>query len=83
MSNYVIGSDAGLDLDEIWEYIAADRIDAADRWIARLFNAFEAIARTPEAGHTREDLTRQRVLFWTVGSYLIIYRPCGPSRSSP
>jgi plasmid stabilization system protein ParE len=28
----------------------------------------------PGIGHKREDLTAYPVLFWTVGSYLIIYR---------
>jgi len=30
MSGYVLSADADLDLDDIWEYIAADSIDAAD-----------------------------------------------------
>jgi plasmid stabilization system protein ParE len=74
VSNYILGPDADLDLDDIWEYIAADSIDAADRWIAKLFDAFEAIGRMPGIGHKREDLTAYPVLFWPVGSYLIIYR---------
>ena len=36
MSGYVLGSDAELDLDAIWEYIADDNVDAADRWIEKL-----------------------------------------------
>jgi plasmid stabilization system protein ParE len=74
VSNYILGPDADLDLDDIWEYIAADSIDAADRWIAKVFDAFEAIGRMPGIGHKREDLTAYPVLFWPVGSYLIIYR---------
>lgn len=74
MSGYVLGFDASLDLDDIWEYIAADSIDAADRWIGKHFDAFEALGRTPGMGHKREDLTWYSVLFWPVGSYLIIYR---------
>jgi plasmid stabilization system protein ParE len=31
MNRYVLSADAELDLDEIWEYIAQDNIDAADR----------------------------------------------------
>jgi len=54
--------------------IAADKVDAADRWIGKVFDAFEALARTPGMGHKREDLTDYPVLFWPVGSYLIIYR---------
>lgn len=34
MSGYVFHQDAFADLDEIWEYIAQDNIDAADRVIA-------------------------------------------------
>ena len=74
MMGYVLGVDADLDLDEIWEYIAADNVDAADRWIGKLFDAFEALARTPGMGHKREDLTDYPVVYWPVGSYLIIYR---------
>jgi plasmid stabilization system protein ParE len=74
MSGYVLGSAAELDLDEIWEYIAHDSVDAADRWIARLFDAFEKLARNPGMGHKREDLTAYPVLFWPVGAYLILYR---------
>lgn len=74
MSDYVLSVDADFDLDDIWEYIADDSIDAADRWIGKLFDAFEAIGRTPGMGHRREDLTSFPVLFWPVGAYLIIYR---------
>jgi plasmid stabilization system protein ParE len=40
---YVLGSAALLHLEAIWEYIATDSIEAADRWIAKLFDAFEAM----------------------------------------
>jgi hypothetical protein len=33
ITGYVLSVDADLDLDEIWEYIAADNIHAADRSI--------------------------------------------------
>ena len=59
---------------DIWEYIAQDNVDAADRWIEKLFNAFEAIGNAPGIGHKREDLTGHPVLFFPVGAYLIIYR---------
>lgn len=74
MSDYVLGSDAVFDLEDIWDYIATDDVDAADRWIAKLFDAFDALARMAGVGHRREDLTDYSVLFWTVGAYLIIYR---------
>jgi len=71
---YVLGAAAELDLDAIWEYIAEDSVDAADRWIGKLFDAFEALAQAPGMGHKREDLTSYPVLFWPVGAYLILYR---------
>ena len=74
MSGYILGVDADVDLNEIWEYIATDSIDAADGWIRKLFDAFEALGRAPGMGHTRRDLTSHPLLFWPVGSYLIIYR---------
>jgi plasmid stabilization system protein ParE len=78
MSAYILGEDADLDLDDIWEYIAQDNIDAADSWIGKLFDAFEAIGQTPGIGHKREDLTAYPVLFFPVGAYLIIYRAIRP-----
>jgi plasmid stabilization system protein ParE len=35
----------------IWEYIAVDNLDAADRWVAKLLDAFEAIAWMPGMGN--------------------------------
>ncbi len=74
MSGYVLGVGAHLDLDEIWEFIAADNVDAADRWIGVLFDAFDALSGSPGIGHRRDDLTSHPVLFWPVGAYLVIYR---------
>ena len=58
MNNYVLSVEADLDLDEIWEYIAQDDIDAADSWIGKLFEAFEMLARMPRAGHPRGAILR-------------------------
>ena len=74
MSKYVLTPEEDQDLDDIWEYIALDDIEAADRWDARLRDAFDLLARNPRAGHTRKDLTVEPVFFWPVGEYLIVYR---------
>jgi plasmid stabilization system protein ParE len=74
MRKYLLSVGAEFDLDEIWEYIANDNIDAADRWIGKLFDAFESLSRSPGLRHTRKDLTDYPVLFWPVGAYLILYR---------
>jgi plasmid stabilization system protein ParE len=74
VSSYVLGTDAALDLEDIWEYIARDNIDTAERWIEKLFVAFDSLAELPSLGHTRRDLTQYLVRFWPVGAYFIIYR---------
>ena len=74
MKKYVLGAAAERDLEAIWEYIAADNVNAADHWIGKLFDAFEALGRAPGLGHKREDLTSFPVLFWPVGAYLVLYR---------
>ncbi len=63
MTSYLLGEDACFDLESIWEHIAQDSIDAADRWIDRLFDAFEVIGGNPGIGHKREDLTTYPILF--------------------
>ena len=74
MNQYVLGVDAELDLDAIWEYVAQDNVEAADRWIAKLFDAFQSLAQAPGMGHKRGDLTAFPILFWPVGAYLFLYR---------
>ena len=74
MTHYILSEDADRDLDSIWDYIAADDVDAADRWIDKLFDAFDAVGDAPGIGHKREDLTAYPVLFFPVGAYLVIYR---------
>ena len=76
MKPYTLSVGADQDLDKIWDYIARDSVDAADRWIDRLYEAFEFISRSPGCGHTRTDLTDFEVRFWTVKAYAIIYREC-------
>jgi len=72
MSGYVLSPRADQDLDDIWEHIAADDIEAADRW-----DALAMLGRNPLAGHKRTDLTDKSLLFWPVGRYLILYRLLG------
>lgn len=75
MGEYILAPAAQRDLEEIWEFIAADSLDAADRWVDKLEKAMDLLADIPTFGHTRKDLTDKPVLFWSVGRYLIIFRP--------
>ena len=75
MRKYPVGIEASQDILDIWDYIANDNIDAADRFVKVLFEAFEKLGRMPRMGHRRKDLVEDRpLLFWPVGDYLVIYR---------
>ena len=74
MTSYILAPEALQDLQELWDYIATENLDAADRVIDTLFAAFERLAAMPGLGHTREDLTDRPLRFWTVDTYLVIYR---------
>ena len=55
-------------IDEIWEYIAGDSIDAADRVIADIFSTLSTLAESPQIGHRRPDLTTQPLRFHVLAS---------------
>jgi len=48
MPNYLLSPEALDDLQNIWDYIAADNVEAADRVIEELFEAF--VQSRPMAG---------------------------------
>lgn len=75
MTGYGFHPEARRDLDEIWEYIAADNLDAADRVIAEILDATRAVAPFPNRGHRRTDLTSRPLRFVRVRDYLIAYAP--------
>ncbi len=75
MADHFYSPEARLDLLEIWEYIARDDPDAADRMVEGIKEAVSMLADHPCLGHLRRDLTSKPVRFWTVYPYLIIYNP--------
>jgi antitoxin ParD1/3/4 len=75
MAESFYSPEARLDLLQIWEYIACDNLDAADRVVEEIQQAVSMLASNPGAGHLRRDLTSKPVRFWPLYSYLIIYNP--------
>ncbi len=75
MADHFFSPQARRDLVEIWEYIARENLDAADRVEQEIQQAILMLARNPELGHVRRDLTSKPVRFWAVHSYLVIYDP--------
>ena len=57
MVTYDFHPEVRADLDEIWQFIAADNPDAADRVIAEIIQAIDNLVRFPGVGHRRPDLT--------------------------
>jgi plasmid stabilization system protein ParE len=75
MSGFVLHPAANADLNEIWEYVAEDNLDAADRLINEFHSAIGNLVLFPRSGHTREDLTSRPIRFQLVREYLIAYVP--------
>ena len=73
MKSFEVAEAARADLFEIWDYICADNIDAADKVIERLHDAFVKLGRNPMLGHVREDLADSEHRFFLVYSYLVVY----------
>ena len=75
MTGYAFHPEARLDLDEIWEYMRADNLGAADRIIAEILSAIRVLVEFPGRGHKRPDLTSRPLRFMVVRDYLIAYAP--------
>jgi plasmid stabilization system protein ParE len=78
MSQYRLTPQAVDDLFEIWSYIAADNVDAANRVEEAIYAACTFLSETPLAGRIREDLTALPLRFWLVQPFQncwIVYDP--------
>lgn len=76
MSNWLLTPAARDDIFAIWSYIANRDLRAADRVEAELLEACADIAKQPDLGHWRHDLTSKPVRFFTVrATYMIAYDP--------
>jgi len=74
MKRFILTPRAKQDVNDIWDYIANDNIEAADRVLDALDNAMIRLATNPGIGHWRDELTDKRHRFLLVYSYLIVYR---------
>jgi antitoxin ParD1/3/4 len=75
MSEFVLHPAACKDLEEIWEYIAADSLDAADRIREEIYESIQSLVPFPHVGHSRPDLTMRPLRFQVVRDYVIAYAP--------
>jgi len=75
MTDFAFHPEAFTDLADIWDFIAEDNIDAADRVIADIFDAVRALVAFRHQGHSRPDLTDRPLRFLLVRDYLVVYSP--------
>jgi antitoxin ParD1/3/4 len=81
VSVYALTPLAQADVFDIWCYIAAESIEAADRVEQAIYDACAFLAEGPMRGHTRPDLTSRSLRFWTLTRYpnsSVVYRPETP-----
>jgi plasmid stabilization system protein ParE len=79
MSGYIVSPKADEDIFEVWRYLYERAgVEVANRVEAEIYSALETLAQNPRLGHKRSDLTSHPVLFFTVYSYMIVYRAHTP-----
>jgi antitoxin ParD1/3/4/toxin ParE1/3/4 len=72
---YVLASEAVVDLVSIWRYIKLHAsVAVADRVESVIKDRFVLLSTRSGLGHRRTDLTKADVKFYSVYSYLIVYR---------
>ena len=60
------------DLDDAWDYISLDSLDAADRFVDRVIEKCLLIAENPGMGRARDELV-EGVRSFPIDSHLIFY----------
>lgn len=78
MAKFIFSEYVEAELDAIWQYIAIDNVDAADRFIEAAYGTFQELAQMPDMGRKRQfpqprlsELRSFRVKGFE--SYLIFY----------
>lgn len=65
---------AALDILDIWDHIAEDHLDAADRWVDEIGATFELLATQPLMGRKRPELADE-LRSHPFRRYVIYYLP--------
>lgn len=65
---------AEVDILEIWEYIAADSVEQADRWIDKLDRSLQLWATQPMMGRERTELAAG-LRSLPFGRYVVFFLP--------
>lgn len=76
MTSYFLTPQAVQDLEEIYDYIAIDNVNAALRFVDLLEEKFLLLTDSPGIGRHRNELASALRSF-PAGNYIIFYRPVG------
>ena len=75
IDDYDFHPEALIDLEDIWESIAADNPAAANRVTADILDTIEKLVPFPHQGYRRPDLTSRPLRFTNRRDYVIAYSP--------
>jgi toxin ParE1/3/4 len=67
---------AAEDIAAVWDFIADDNPDAADRWVDQLDTQLRLLATQPLMGRARVELA-PGIRSFSFGRYLVFYLPIG------
>ena len=65
---------AAADILDIWDHIAEDSLEQADRWVDKLDEKFKLLATQPLIGLARDELAADLRSF-PFGRYVVFYAP--------
>jgi toxin ParE1/3/4 len=69
----ILSNQAMADLTDIWQYVAADNPEAADRFVDNIYETCQGLIAHPEMGRRRDELLPQ-LRSLPVKRYVIFYR---------
>lgn len=75
MIGYGFHPEASFDLDDIWEFIAADNVAAANTAMDYILDAIDTLVAFPYQGYRRPNLTSRPLRFKLVRENVIAYAP--------
>jgi toxin ParE1/3/4 len=74
MAEFQRTSQANHDLQEIWDYIAEDSMESADRIVEEIEEKCALLADFPSMGHNCEELV-EKLRSFPVRDYILFYQP--------
>jgi antitoxin ParD1/3/4/toxin ParE1/3/4 len=74
VAHFELTPDAKADIEEIVAFIRRDSRDTSRRVRREIRAELKKLAEQPGMGHRRADANNESLRFWSIYSYLIIYR---------